>query len=84
MHFRLIIDKTKEEEVVVTAHSRSDLTDRIEKLVTQPVPGDRIAAYAEDEVLMLPFEEIECVTVIDGKTYAIDQKNRAYLLKTLL
>ena len=84
MHFRLIIDKTKEEEVVVTAHSRSDLTDRIEKLVTQPVPGARIAAYAEDEVLMLPFEEIECVTVIDGKTYAIDLKNRAFLLKTRL
>ena len=32
----------------------------------------------------LPFSEIECITVLDGKTYAIDTKNRRYRLKQRL
>ncbi len=84
MNFRLIIDKTKEEEVVVTAHRRSALTDQIEKIVSQQMLSDRIAAYAEDEMLMLPFAQIACITVIDGKTLAIDTQNRRYRLKSRL
>lgn len=84
MNFRLIIDKTKEEEVVVTAHARSPLTDQIEALVMQPAPSDRIAAYHEDEVLMLSFSQIACITVLDGKTYAIDTQNRRFRLKARL
>ena len=30
---------------------------------------------------MLVFSDIECVTVLDGKTYAIDSKNQRYRLK---
>ena len=33
---------------------------------------------------MLAFSDIECVTVLDGKTYAIDSKNRRYRLKQRL
>ena len=33
---------------------------------------------------MLSVSEIECVTVLDGKTYAIDTKNRRYRLKQRL
>ena len=84
MNFRLIIDKNKAEEVVITAHERSALTDQIEKLVLQQTCSDRIAAYAEDEVLMLPFAQIACITVLDGKTLAIDTQNRRYRLKARL
>lgn len=84
MNFRLIIDKTKDEEVVVTARQRSALTDQIEKIVSQQMLSDRIAAYAEDEMLMLPFAQITCITVLDGKTLAIDTQNRRYRLKSRL
>lgn len=84
MNFRLIIDKTREEEVVVTAHRRSVLTDQIEKIVSQQSISDRLVAYAEDEMLMLPFTQIACITVIDGKTLAIDTQNRRYRLKSRL
>ena len=84
MNFRLIIDKNKDEEVVVTAHQRSALTDQIEKIVSQQMLSDRIAAYAEDEMLMLPFAQITCITVLDGKTLAIDTQNRRYRLKSRL
>lgn len=82
MKFRLIIDKEKDEEVVATVHNRTALTDEIETLISKHT--DRIVGYTEDDIKMLPVAEIECVTVLDGKTYAIDSKNRRYRLKQRL
>ena len=84
MKFRLIIDTEKDEEVVVTAHARTDLIDGIEALILRNAGADRIPGYTEDDIKMLSFAEIECVTVLDGKTYAIDKKNRRYRLKQRL
>ena len=82
MKFRLIIDKTCDEEVVITAHQRSALIDEIEALITKHT--DRIPGYTEDDIKMLSISEIECITVLDGKTYAIDLNNRRYRLKQRL
>lgn len=84
MKFRLIIDKTKEEEVVATVHQRSDLTDRIEELVRQYSGSHQIPAYREDEIVLLSFDKIECVTVENGKTCAIDCDGVRYRLKQRL
>ena len=84
MKFRLIIDKTQEEEVCITAHARTELTDRIENLVLQHSGSDRIAAYLGNDVKMLPLHKIECITVIAGKTIAIDRTGTRYLLKQRL
>lgn len=81
MRFRLVIDKTKEEEILATVHSPSSLTDRIEALVMAHSGADRIPAYTEDEMKMLSFSDIECITVLSGKTYAIDTQNRHYRLR---
>ena len=82
MKFRLIIDKDKEEEVVATVHQRSPLIEQIESLIVNHT--DRIPGYLEDEIKMLEVSDIECVTVLDGKTYAIDSGNRHYRLKQRL
>ena len=84
MKYKLIIDPDQEEQVTVVAHSHSALTDRIEELVQSSSVTDRLAGYLDDDMKMLPFAEIECITVIDGKTYAIDLKNRQYRLKLRL
>lgn len=84
MKFKLVIDKTKEEEVVVTAHETSSLTEQIEALVLQSQPLDRIAAYTEDEIVLLSAEQIECITVLDGKTWAIDTNRIHFRLKQRL
>lgn len=84
MKFKLIIDKEKDEELVATVHSRSALTDEIEALVLSHTGTDRIPAYTEDDMKMLSFSDIECVTVLDGKTYAIDSANQRYRLKPRL
>lgn len=83
MKFRLIIDKEKSEEVVVTAHRRTALIDEIEALVQQ-AGMERLTAYAEDDIKMLPLSSIECITVLDGKTYAIDEDGKKYRLKMRL
>ena len=79
MKFRLIIDKDKDEEVVITARDRSPLIDEIEALISKHL--DRIPGYTEDDIKMLAISDIECVTVLDGKTYAIDSNNQRYRLK---
>lgn len=84
MKFKLIIDKEKDEEVVATVHSRTALIDEIEALILQDAGTDRIPGYTEDDIKMLRVSEIECVTVLDGKTYAIDCKNRQYRLRQRL
>lgn len=84
MKFKLIIDADKDEEVIATVHERSPLTDQIERLVMQHTGTDRIAAYTEDDMKMLPFADIECITILDGKTYAIDTSNSRYRLKLRL
>ena len=82
MKFRLIIDKDQEEELVATVHERSALIEEIESLILNHT--DRIPGYLEDEIKMLEVSDIECVTVLDGKTYAIDSGNRHYRLKQRL
>ena len=82
MKFTLIIDKETEEEVVATVHNRTPLIDELEMLISQHT--ERIPGYIEDDIKMLSVSEIECVTVLDGKTYAIDSKNRRYRIKQRL
>ncbi len=84
MKFTLIIDKEKDEEIIATVHSRSVLTDEVEALVLKYAGADRIPAFRDDDMKMLPFSDIECVTVLDGKTYAIDSKNQRYRLRQRL
>ena len=82
MKFQLIINQEKEEEVVITARQRTALIDEIEALISKYT--DRIPGYTEDDIKMLAVSDIECITVLDGKTYAIDSENRQYRLKLRL
>lgn len=84
MKFKLIVDPTREEEIVATVHNPSALTDQIEQLVLQQAVIERLPGYREDEMKMLEIAEISCITVQDGKTYAIDRKNQQYRLKQRL
>ena len=84
MKFTLNIMPDKDEEVVATVHAPSLLTDQIEALVLAHSCTDRITGYTEDDMRILKFSEIECITVLDGKTTAIDSKGRQYRLKQRL
>ena len=82
MQLKVIIDQEKDEEIVATVHGHSPLIDELEALISKHT--DRIPGYAEDSIKMLSVSEIECITVLDGKTYAIDTANQRYRLKQRL
>ena len=84
MKFRLIINKEKAEEVVITAHERSPLIEEIQALVERQSGQERLVAYTDDGIKMLSVSSVECITVLDGKTYAIDQMGQKYRLKERL
>ena len=80
MKYKLIIDKTAEEAIIVTAHAPSSLTRQIEDLVRNYSGADCIIGYREDEMRKLTFGEIECVTILDRKVIAIDTNGIHYRL----
>ena len=84
MKYKLIIDKEAEEEIVAIVHGPSFLTQQIENLVRSFSGPDSIMGYRDDEMRKLPFSEIECITVLDRKVTAIDQKGNRYSLKDRL
>ena len=84
MKYKLIIDKTAEEEIIVIAHGPSSLTQQIEDLVCSHSGTDSIMGYREDEMRKLPFSEIECITILNRKVVAIDSSGIRYSLRDRL
>ena len=84
MKYKLMIDKDAEEEIIAIVHAPSSLTREIEDLVYHFSGADCIMGYREDAIRKLVFGEIECITIVDRKVIAIDNKNDRYFLKERL
>ena len=82
MKFKLIIDKTKEEEVAVTVHERSSLTEQIEALVMQHTGSDRIITYSDDEMKQLSFDDISAIAVLGRNKLNIYVNDKIYQVKS--
>ena len=90
MDFQLIIDKENEEVITARVKKANELTDKIENLVKEYVGENKIIAFTKDETVVLEIKNIECVTVIDNKIWAITEngkyltKNRLYEVEKIL
>ena len=84
MKYKLIIDKTAEEEIIAIVHAPSSLTREIEDLVCSFSGSDSIMGYREDEMRKLTFSEIECITILDRKVIAIDGRGNRYRIQDRL
>ena len=84
MKYKLIIDKTAEEEITVIAHAPSSLTQQIEDLVCSHSGADSIMGYRDDEMRKLAFSEIECITILNRKVIAIDSGGNHFSLRDRL
>ena len=84
MKYKLIIDRTAEEEIIVIAHAPSSLTQQIEDLVCRHSGADSIMGYRDGEMRKLTFGEIECITVLDRKVIAIDTRGSQFTLRDRL
>ena len=84
MKYKLIIDKSAEEEITVIAHAPSSLTQQIEDLVCSYSGADCIIGYRDDEMRKLAFQEIECITILERKVIAIDTHGNHYRIQDRL
>ena len=84
MKYKLIIDKDAEEEIIAIVHAPSSLTQQIENLVCSFSGMDCIMGYRDDETRKLVFQEIECITVLDRKVVAIDERGNRYRIQERL
>ena len=84
MKYKLVIDNDAEEEIIAIVHAPSSLTQQIENLVCSYSGSDYIMGYRDEEMRKLTFSEIECITVLDRKVIAIDNRGIHYSLKERL
>ena len=84
MKYKLIIDKSAQEEIIAVVHAPSALTQQIENLVCSFSGTDSIIGYRDDEMRKLTFDEIECITILDRKVIAIDLCGNRYRIQDRL
>ena len=84
MKYQLIIDKNAEEQITAVVHTPSDLTRQIENLVRGFSGPDFLLGSREDETRKLPFDQIECITVLGRKVIAIDSRGTHYRVQDRL
>lgn len=84
MKYKLIIDKDAEEEIVAVVHAPNSLTEQIENLVLGYSGVEGIMGYRDDEMRILTFGEIECITVMDRRIIAIDTSGNRYRIQERL
>ena len=84
MKFKLFIDENSEECVTVVANKKSRLTDEIEDIVLRYSGENEIFVYSNEEMKILSFFDIECVSVLDGRCEIIDRDGKHYKVKERL
>lgn len=84
MKFTLKIDPNAQEELFLTMRSGGKFAEELENLVFSYNGDDLLFCFDEDEVSRLKFEDIECVTVIDRKVYALDGSGKKWRVRERL
>lgn len=81
MKCTVILDKTREEEIIIYAHQRTPLIDEIERVSKND--KTQLVGYLRGEIVKLNMQEVYCFTIDDGKLYAVCE-NEKYFIKLKL
>lgn len=81
MKFRLIIDRNREEEVIIYSHNETKLTDDIKRIVESN--AKEFVGYIEREAYKIGMSEIFCFVTEDNNVYAITENNKFRMKKRL-
>ena len=84
MKYKLIIDSSCEEEIVIKAPARNNLVDEIENLIFSYQGNDSLCIFDDNGIFELNFSDIDCITVIGRQTVAIDKNNIQHRLRQRL
>ena len=74
MKFTLILDKDRDEEIIIYAHEKNELVSKIEKL-TEESPPD-LTGYRDKVGVILNPDEIYCFIAQGNKVYAVTEKEK--------
>ena len=68
MKYSIVIDREREEEVLIYAHERNKLVERLEEVLEER--KTELVGFSGDEIVRIVPNEALCFTVEEGKTYA--------------
>ena len=77
MKCKTVIDKTREEEVIIYAHERNETVEAIEKLVLRS--EFVLVGYSGKSAVRLEWSEVYCFTVEDNRVYAVTENEKLQL-----
>ncbi|MBR3716286.1 MAG: LytTR family transcriptional regulator [Clostridia bacterium] len=81
MKCRTVIDKDREEEVVIYVHEKSELSSEIEEFVMGR--SLELLGYKDKNIVRLALSEVYCFTVEENKVFALTEKERLQLKQRL-
>ena len=81
MKCRTVIDKNREEEVVIYVHEKNSLSCEIEELVLGR--SLELFGYKDKNIVKLSPSDVYCFTVEDNKVYALCEKEKYYIKQRL-
>ena len=74
MRFRIFIDKEHEEEVLIYAHEKTPLVDKIEKLISDDT--FELIGYKDREAVRLCINDVFCFVAEDNKVFAMTESEK--------
>ncbi len=77
MKYKIYIDREREEEILIYAHEKNALVERIEEVILEQQRD--ILAFGDGEVVKLCENEIFCFVVEEGKVFALTERNKLQL-----
>lgn len=84
MKFKLFIKPHAEEIVQAQVYQASTFTDQLADFVKNDGRSGLLTVYNDTDLWQIPFEQITLITIITGKTYAITNQNKKYLIRKRL
>ncbi len=79
----LIIDKERDEEIIIYAKERNKLTERIEALAQENEDPCEIIAYSKDSTIRLSPDDALCFISEDGRVLAVTAEGRLVVRERL-
>ena len=77
MKCKTVIDKSREEEVIIYAHERNETVEAIEKLILRS--GFELIGYSGKSAVKLEWSEVYCFTVEENRVYAVTETEKLQL-----
>jgi DNA-binding LytR/AlgR family response regulator len=77
MKCKTIIDKNREEEVIIYAHERNETVESIERIVSSTQL--ELIGYSGKSAVKLEWSEVYCFSVEDNRVYAVTEKEKLQL-----